>query len=124
MPEDLVRDGAVEEEVEEMQEAKSSNPCTCGEMRCTFESSPPTIAVKLQNFTALHRKIMYKICGEKKTIFHRLSCIFFLFFLDAGIISEITVEKLHSAFPSFRQFLTLGTSTRVAKLIAVVHVAI
>ena len=84
MPEDLVRDGSVEEEVEEMQEAKSSNPCTCGEMRCTFESSPPTIAVKLQNFTALHRKIMYEICGDKKNNFSPLILHIFPIFPRRG----------------------------------------
>ena len=41
----------------------------------TFVGSPLTLAVKLDNFTALHRKIMYKIVVEKTT-FLRLSYIF------------------------------------------------
>ena len=35
----------------------------------------------VHNFTSFHRKIMYKICGEKTT-FQRLSCLLFRFFLD------------------------------------------
>ena len=31
---------------------------------------------------------MYDICGEKKTTFHRLSYIFFLFFHDPGHVHD------------------------------------
>ena len=53
-------------------------------MRRLFVSSPLTIAMKVHNFTTFDRKIMYETCGEKIT-FHRLSYIFFRFFLDPGL---------------------------------------
>ena len=46
-------------------EARDSNPCKCAEMRGLFVSSSLTIAVKLHNFTAFYRQIMYEICVKK-----------------------------------------------------------
>ena len=89
-----MRDGAVEEEVDDMQEVRGSDPCKggeithfSGELWWFFVRSPLSLAVNLHNFTAFtafHRKIMYEICGEKLT-FHRLSYIFLHFYLDPGV---------------------------------------
>ena len=68
-----------------------------------FVRSPLTLAAILHNFTeftAFHRKIMYKISGEKIT-FHRLSYIFFQFFLDSGNIREyfyyFPIDKMYQS---------------------------
>ena len=89
-----MRDGAVEEEVNDMQEVRGSNPCKGGEITYfsgelwgIFVRSPLTLAVNLHNFiafTAFHRKIMYEICGEKTIISPLILYIFFQFFLDPG----------------------------------------
>ena len=90
---DYVRDGAVEEEVEDMQEVRVSDSCMGDEItyfRCElwwiFVRSPLSLAVNLHNFTAFtafHGKIMYEICGEK-TNFSPLILHFFAFFSRPG----------------------------------------
>ena len=89
-----MRYGAVEEELDDMQEVRGSDPCMggeitnfCGELWWIFVRSPLTLAVNLHNFTAFtafHRKITYEICG-KKTNFSLLILHIFAFFLDPGI---------------------------------------
>ena len=63
-----MRDGAVEEEVQDMQEVRCLNPCKSGEMRWLFVSSPITFVVKLHNITAFHRKIIYEFSSETKQL--------------------------------------------------------
>ena len=72
----LLRDAALEKEVDVLQEVKGSKPCKGGEILCFFVSSVITKVVKLNDF---------KICGEKQTIYRRLSFIVCQFFLDPGI---------------------------------------
>ena len=72
----------------DMQEVRGSNTCEGVELRCLFVNSLLTIAVKSHNFTAFHREIIFKICVEKKTTFHRLSFIFFRFVLDPGTLES------------------------------------
>ena len=70
-----MRDCAVEEEVNAVQEVRGSKPFTggeityfSGELWSIFVRSPLTLALNLPNFsafTAFLRKIMYEICGEK-----------------------------------------------------------
>ena len=88
-----MRDGAVEEEVDDMQEVRGSDPCKggeityfSGELWWIFVGLPLNLAVNLHKFTAFtafHRKIMYEICGEK-TNFSPLILHIFAFFLDPG----------------------------------------
>ena len=47
----LLRDAAVEKEVDVLQEVKGSKPCKGGEILCFFVSSAITIVVKFNNFT-------------------------------------------------------------------------
>ena len=94
-----MRDGAVEEEVDDMQEVRGSDPCKggeityfSGELWWIFVRSPLNIAVNLHNFTAFtafHRKIMYKICGEK-TNFSPLILHIFAFFSRPGKKDSLT----------------------------------
>ena len=89
----LVRAGAVEEEVDDLQQLRGSNPCKSGEITYFSDElwwilvrSLLTLAVNLHNFTAFtafHRKLMYEICGEK-TNFSPLILHIFPIFLDPG----------------------------------------
>ena len=63
----------------------------------TFVISPLNLAVKLHNLTEVHRKIIYEICGEKKTNFDSLSYIFLEFFLETG--HEIKTVGLYKPLP-------------------------
>ena len=92
---------AVEEEVDDMQEVRDSDPCTSGEITYfsgelwwIFVRSPLSLAVNLHNltaFTAFHRKFMYEICGEK-TNFSSLILHVFAFFCWPGILL-LQIEK-------------------------------
>ena len=92
-----MRDGAVEEEVDDMQDVRGSDPCKggeityfSGELRWNFVRSPLSLAMNLHNFTAFtafHRQIMYEICGEK-TNFSPLILHIFAFFLDPGTLEH------------------------------------
>ena len=68
----LVRDRAVEEGVDDMQEVRGSNAVN-------FCISPLTIAAKLHNFTAFHSKIRYEISGEKTNLSQLILHIFPIF---------------------------------------------
>ena len=90
-----MRDGAVEEEVDDMQEVRGSDPCKggeitdfSGELWWFFVRSALTLAVNLHNSTAFHRKIMYEICGEK-TNFSPLILHNFPIFSRPGILNLI-----------------------------------
>ena len=85
-----MRDGAVEEEEDDMQEVSGSDPFKggeityfSGELWWIFVRSPLSLAVNLHNFTAFHRKITYEIWGEK-TNYSPLILHIFAFFLDPG----------------------------------------
>ena len=109
-----MRDGAVEEEVDDMQEVRGSDPCNGGdityfsrELWWIFVRSPLSLVVNLHNFTAFtafHRKITYEIC-EEKTNFSLLILRIFAFFSRPGIY------ELFRIF--FFQFLNLIENTRV-----------
>ena len=77
----LLRDGAVEGEVDVLQEVKGSKPCKVGEMLCFFVSSALTIAVKLNNFNA---NWCTKFAVKNKYLFTACLSVF-QFFLDPGI---------------------------------------
>ena len=95
------RSGAEEEEVADMQEIQKlrirarfaseqgQKLVISGERWWLILSSPLTLAVNLHNFT-FHCKNMCKICGEKKTTFHRLSYLFFRFLLNPGCELQTT----------------------------------
>ena len=56
-------DAVEEEELDDMQEVRGSNPCKSGQMRQIFISTPHTIAI--MNYYVLlcsSRTIVYKIC--------------------------------------------------------------
>ena len=68
--------------------------------RCIFVRSPLTLEVNLHNFTpytAFHRKIMYKICGEK-TNFSPLILHVFQVFLDPGSFVYAPNSNLYSSW--------------------------
>ena len=79
----------MEEEVDDMQEVRGSDPCKggevtyfSGELWWIFVWSPLTLAVNLHNFTAFtafQRKIMYEICGEKTNFSPLVLHIFSIF---------------------------------------------
>ena len=89
-----MRDGAVEEEVDDTQEVRGSDPCKggeityfSGELWWIFVRSPLSLAVNLHNFTAFTAKLCTKFAVKKLT-FHRLSYIFLHFFLDPGNVGH------------------------------------
>ena len=103
-----MRDGAVEAEVDDMQEVRGSNPCKggdityfCGQLWWIFVRSPLTLAVNLHKFiafTAFHRKIMHEICGEKTNFSPLILHIFPIFSRpgsdkNAPIISKLKTEE-------------------------------
>ena len=125
-----MRYGAVEEEVDDMQEVRGSDPCKDGEI--TYFSgelwwiivrSPLSLAVNLHNFTAFtafHRNIMYKICGEK-TNFSPLILHIFAFFSRPGETKLFPFSpqvKKFSAFLAKFQRISLHFSALLCKVFA------
>ena len=88
-----MRDGAVEEEVDDMQEVRGSEPCKggeityfSGELWWIFVRSPLSLAVNLHNFTAFAH-FTAKLCTKfavKKTNFSPLILHIFAFFSQPG----------------------------------------
>ena len=80
----------MEEEVDDMQEVRGSDPCMgdeityfSGGLLWIFVRAPLSLAVNLHNltaFTAFHRKIVYEICGEKTNFSPLILHIFAFFF--------------------------------------------
>ena len=109
-----MRDGAVEEEVDDIQEVRGSDPCKggeityfSGELWWNFVRSPLSLAVNLHNFTAFtafHRQIMYEICGEKTNFSPLILYIFAFFFSTRAAIS----------WPSYACISSLELNVRIS----------